>query len=175
MPRIKLIGVARMFKDINDRLNIINGSLPAKYEEAVEEASAKIISDAKSALSKPNWLLSKSITAGSTKLYRGGRFIFKVVEMTGSKNPAPNTPGFYGWYQEHGYHVDPKTVRRPRAGRLTERTSRSAVTGFKRRAVTGYRRQEGKHFFQSAILANVNLLQEKIEEINRWIAVERWQ
>lgn len=159
MPQIRLYGLANVIRRLQKGLENAGIDIPARYAEAVEQLSAAVVKDARSALAKPNWELSKAMTAHSTKLYQNGRIVFKVVEVVGSaaNPPEKNTPAAFVHYQEHGYYVPIHTVRRPRSGRTVMRGQKA----------NAYQRAEGKKFFEAAYLANEAKLKPMIEEINR--------
>ena len=97
MPQIRLYGLDNVIRRLQKGLEKAGIDLPARYAEAVEQLSAAVVKDARSALAKPNWELSKAMTAHSTKLYQNGRIVFKVVEVVGSaaNPPEKNTPAAF--------------------------------------------------------------------------------
>ncbi len=172
--KIKIRGLDILHRGIINGLSEYQRELEKEYGRAVQEVAARIASDARANLAgtqlvqRPgranigagNWLLSKSIRDSKLKLYEDRHIIFQAVEPEGNRAPTPGSPAAYAWYQEHGWVVSAKTVKRPRAGRLitTDRKGRS------RKAV--YRRQEGKKFFERAAQTNLPKLERMIAEIN---------
>lgn len=150
----------RNFDTVLMRLQLGEGrlkdELQAKYRRAVEETAGNVVRDAAAALNKPGWELSRAIQASRIKEYRNRRVIFQAVEPAGSKDPAPNTPGAYAWYHEHGYTVQASHVSRPRSGRIIRKGTKRAA----------YRRQDPKWFFKQAAEANLPRLQAEIDRIN---------
>lgn len=134
----------------------LKDELNKKYRETVDAASAEIVSGAVDVLNKPNWQLSAAIRKSRIKEYRNHTTIFQAVEAEGSKNPAPNTPGAYAWFHEHGYTVSASTVKRPRSGRL--------IRANKKRAA--YRKTEPKWFFKTAAERVFPKFRQEIENIN---------
>ena len=150
----------RNFDTVLMRLQMGEGRLKEdlqnKYKQAVEQTAGNVVRDAAAALNKPGWELSRAIRASRIKEYRNRRVIFQAVEPEGSKNPAPNTPGAYAWYHEHGYTVQASSVARPRSGRIIRKGTKRAA----------YRKQPPKWFFKQAAEANLPRLQAEINRIN---------
>ena len=85
------------------------------------------------------------------------------MQPKGPRSAPKNTPAFYAWYQEHGYHIALSQVKRVTKSRL--------VYGKKKRGgvPTGYRRQEGRHFFKAAFEQHKKDLLDAINRINQEI------
>ena len=156
MPTVKIRNFDAILMKLQRGESALKDELNEKYREAVDNASAEILSGAVQYLNKPNWQLSQSIRKSRIKEYRNRRTIFQAVEAEGSKNPAPNTPGAYAWYQEHGYTVSASAVKRPRSGRLIR-------PGEKRAA---YQRTAPKWFFKRAAETVFPKFREAINKIN---------
>lgn len=164
--KIRVKGFDQVLRGLQAGLDEYRAALEKGYAEAVGETASKIAVDARANLNKPNWLLSKAIRDSRLKLYEDRHVIFQAVEPEGNRAPQKGTPAAYAWYQEHGWHVSAKTVKRPRAGR----TINFDRKGRRKKAV--YRRQEGKKFFTKAAEANLPQLQRKIAAVNEKVQLQ---
>ena len=164
MPVIKVVGMDVFLAGLHHGLKRIRDELPERYKEALEKVAGDIRRDAVSALSKPSWLLSKYLER-KVKTYKDGRFLFGVVQPKGPRSAPKNTPAFYAWYQEHGYHVSLTQVKRVTKSRLVYGKNRKKRGG----VPTGYRRQEGHHFLKTAFEQHKKDLLDAINRINETI------
>lgn len=158
--KLRVHGFANLLEGINGGLEELKTTLAAQYQDAVETVSDKIADSAVQYLGKPTWLLSQHI-ADKTKVYKEGKFYFGVAEILNQKSPEKNTPGAYGWYQEHGYHVALESVRQP-SERKTVRTLYR-----KRRFRAVYRRQEPRRFFEKSFATHQAEFFALIQKIHR--------
>ena len=157
MPTVKIHNFDAILMKLQRGESSLKDELNSKYREAVDAASAEIVSGAVDILNKPGWQLSQSIRKSRIKEYRNRKTIFQAVEPEGSKNPQPNTPAEYAWYHEHGYTVSASMVRKPRSGRIIR-------PGNKRAA---YRRTDPKWFFRGAAERVFPKFREEIDRINK--------
>lgn len=156
--KIEINGLPEAIRTINDRIVRLKTELPPAYQEVVEKMVTRAASEAQRQLDRPNWLLSRAI-GSKVKVYRDGRIVWGLSEALGVRHPAKNTPAFYAWYQEHGWHVDPNTVKRGRKRRYIK----------KKGLITAYRRQPGKHFFRKAFARYKQEFITAIDNLNRQI------
>ena len=165
MPKIRIKGFDSFLRGLSAGLDEYNAELKKEYKTAVESFAGDLARTAAQKLARPNWKLSEAIAASRLKIYENSKkyTLFQAVEPKNSLRPEPNTPGAYAFYQEHGWVVDLKKVRRPRAGRILERNVRK---GKRFRKQAAYRKQAGKKFFAQAAAERLPELEQKIADIH---------
>lgn len=165
MIRVKVENFDSVIRRIGNGLENYKEELNAGYGEAVQKVGKEVQAAAVGYLNKPNWELSKAIHAGKLKFYEERKIHFLSVEPAGSYAHVKNTPGDYGYYQEHGYIVKLDKVRRPKQARVITKTR-------KKKKTIAYQKQVGKEFFKKASQNAKESLQKEIEAVNERIRLK---